>query len=121
MGSITATPRGADSPRSRSRAWVTSQDTTAIGSSLDVGESSGSALSKLSGGLTLLSLDSRIARSAADTERLEAQHRSHTAYGFHIEDAEGSRGPAGKPVLAAAPGSVVLLSCGAVPSRPMTS
>mmetsp|Transcript_67683 Transcript_67683/g.195990 ORF Transcript_67683/g.195990 Transcript_67683/m.195990 type:complete len:834 (-) Transcript_67683:52-2553(-) len=61
-----------------------------------------------------VSLDRKIASSAVSAERLEAAHRSHAAFGYHVEDATGDRkAGAASPLLVAPPNSAVLLTCGA--------
>lgn len=77
----------------------------------------GSLLSSSSttpGGFSQLSLDRRIAQCAADATRLEAVHRSHATYGFHVEDAGGDAVVLASPVLVAPSGHAVLLTCGAL-------
>jgi len=64
-------------------------------------------------GLCLESLNSKISHSRETAARLETAHRSHTSYGFHIEDAGGAELPPG-PVMAPAPRSTVLFRCGAM-------
>lgn len=74
----------------------------------------GSALSAPAySGLALQALSSKITQSRHTSDRLEAAHRSHTAHGFHIEDAGGASLPLG-PLLRAAPRSTVLFRCGAM-------
>merc|ERR1712039_405043 len=64
-------------------------------------------------GLCLESLNSKISHSIEATTRLETAHRSHTSYGFHIEDAGGAVLPPG-PVMTPAPRSTILFRCGAM-------
>lgn len=67
-------------------------------------------------GLLQASLDRRISRSQAATERLEAAHRSHVLYGYHVEAAcggvPGVERLASGPLVAAPQGSAVLMTCG---------
>ncbi|CAE8622022.1 unnamed protein product [Polarella glacialis] len=74
----------------------------------------------LGAGLAMLYLDAKIAQGCQAVDQLQAAHRSHTAYGYHVEDAGGARLPAGS-LMSVSPGSVVLMSCGAMSPSPPVS
>lgn len=62
-------------------------------------------------GLEMSSLDAKIRAANKSLDRVEVEHRSHVTYGYHIEDVAGNPAPT-STVLAASPGSSVLMACG---------
>jgi len=74
----------------------------------------------LGAGLGMMSLDTQVAQKNEMLDRLEAEHRSHTAFGFHMEDISGNPQPTSS-IMSASPGDVVLLSSGAMTPRPRTA
>ena len=81
------------------------------------GESLRTAASVPLDSLHSLSLDGRIARSAASTDWAVAEHRAHTSLGIHVEDACRRPATSSRPPLTPRPGSVVLMACGSLGSR----
>lgn len=73
-----------------------------------------SGISTVSTSLGEQSLTRRLALASITTKRIEVEHRSHSTYGYHIEDATGGFQPSSSSVLLAPPGSAVLFTCGSL-------
>eukprot|EP00931_Biecheleriopsis_adriatica_P056757 TRINITY_DN33658_c0_g1_i1.p1 TRINITY_DN33658_c0_g1~~TRINITY_DN33658_c0_g1_i1.p1 ORF type:complete len:814 (+),score=145.43 TRINITY_DN33658_c0_g1_i1:85-2526(+) len=69
--------------------------------------------------LGMLSLDRKISSRCSQLAKLKAEHYSHSVYGYHMEDISGRATPE-TPVLAARPGSVLLMACGSMSPRPQS-
>eukprot|EP00930_Biecheleria_cincta_P104520 TRINITY_DN9687_c0_g1_i3.p1 TRINITY_DN9687_c0_g1~~TRINITY_DN9687_c0_g1_i3.p1 ORF type:complete len:536 (-),score=91.95 TRINITY_DN9687_c0_g1_i3:85-1692(-) len=97
---------GLEEDTTRSR-WMPSPS---VSEDLRLSRTSG-PLGHLGMGLEMSSLDAKIRAANKSLDRVEVEHRSHVAYGYHIEDVAGNPAPA-STVLAASPGSSVLMACG---------
>ncbi|CAJ1462143.1 unnamed protein product [Effrenium voratum] len=65
-------------------------------------------------------MQSQLSERHEKLKRLQAAHRSHTAFHYHVEEIGGSPLPSAT-VLCASPGSRMLMACGAMSPRPKTS
>jgi len=71
-------------------------------------------------GFLTRSMNQKLSSTKAKVRQLEAAHRSHTAYHYHVEEIGGSPLPAAS-VMCVSPGSRMLMACGAMSPRPKTS
>lgn len=66
------------------------------------------------------SMNQKLSNTSRQLELLEAAHRSHTTFHYHVEEIGGSPPPRAK-VLSVSPGSRMLMACGAMSPRPPTA
>eukprot|EP00435_Cladocopium_sp_Y103_P056168 s406_g18.t2 len=66
------------------------------------------------------SMNQKLSSTSRQLELLEAAHRSHTTFHYHVEEIGGSPPPRAK-VLSVSPGSRMLMACGAMSPRPPTA